>query len=149
MRARLVAKLTANRSICEPERTHLGVRANRIERHLTVALCAAALGLFAPSLAALGAPPEARAADVPFNCGVLEVGHWCLQNTRHSYYASTAEYYGNYVCTKLIRDLNGAFLGQACGRNFAYLSITRVYLSRGLVYNGGPSRHTIFGHAYY
>jgi hypothetical protein len=132
----------------DPVDASAGRRSSGARSRTLAIVCAAALGLCAPSVVALSAPSQAHAGDYPFNCGVLSVGSWCYFSERHTYYGSSAEYGTNYVCTKLLRNLDGTFLGQACGDGLAYLQINPVYLSNPLVYNGGPAPHTIYGHGY-
>lgn len=94
---------------------------------------------------------NAAATTVNWNCGVLEVGRWCLYNVRHSYYSAIAYYYQSrqYVCAKVIRDSDGSDYAQACADYQAELSVCGCLLLKPLVYNGGPYRHTINGSAGY
>lgn len=94
-------------------------------------------------------PSAAHAVQVNWNCGVQPTGTWCMYSVRHSYWRSKAHYPGSYVCTKLIRDSDGGFIGQACGTSDAeYTFGGPLVLAKPLSYNGS-SPHTIFGNAWY
>jgi hypothetical protein len=88
---------------------------------------------------------------VDWDCGVLAPQRWCLYNVRHSYDYSAAAHFPResvYVCTKLIRDNNGALVGRACGYDFAGLDVAKGGLRKPLIYNGDPDKaHTIDGGA--
>jgi len=93
--------------------------------------------------------PASFAASGHWDCGVIDPGVWCIYNVRHSYYLASAQYGGNDVCVKLIRDDNGATYNQDCGSGMATVTSGRETLFKPLSYNGGPSRHTILGTWYY